>query len=385
MTQSADQTLPAPRDPRYISLDIWRGVACLMVVVFHSTQYPGTYGAFSAGDPWSYVVEATQRFWIGVPVFFVISGYCISATADSTRRRSTGRLRNYFWRRFRRIFPPYWAALAFGTILIFAVDQLVARQYMEAVVPPLHSLTSLTPRQLLGNVTLTETWFWRLDPPKYVFIDQAWTLCYEEQFYAVVGLLIWLAPRRYFLNVLLLSLLTVPLIGNPAVRGFFFDGYWLMFAAGVLVYHAINYQSRPQRWASAGLLLACGLYAMWPIRDLLPHKGNDLKQSFFVVSAFSLALLATKGADAAVAGHWAMRPLVWSGARCYSLYLVHFPLVRIISFALYRAGYSSDFLTCTVTIPLCMAVSLLVGEVFFRLVERRFLNAPQPSSSVRKP
>lgn len=94
--------IAVPRSPRYESLDLWRGVACLMVVIYHSDYYL----AESTGtNQWPAVSAILARFWIGVPMFFVISGYCISAAADSERSRLRGTM-SYFKRRFRRIFPP---------------------------------------------------------------------------------------------------------------------------------------------------------------------------------------------------------------------------------------------------------------------------------------
>src|SRR5688500_7182586 len=116
-------TSSLPRRPRYESLDLWRGVACLLVLLHLSTFIspgPQEFAALgSLGQLWA---EGAARMWLGVPIFFVISGYCIAATADSQRRRRGRPAMEYFLRRFRRIFPPYWAVLL-GTVAVFtAVD-----------------------------------------------------------------------------------------------------------------------------------------------------------------------------------------------------------------------------------------------------------------------
>src|ERR1041385_8984713 len=105
-------TLPTPRSPRYYSLDMWRGIACLMIVVFHATFYAREAVHPTGGLPDKFLGLAGKLF-IGVPLFFVISGYCISAAADSARRRQNT-VPSYFRRRFRRIYPPFWAAVAGG-------------------------------------------------------------------------------------------------------------------------------------------------------------------------------------------------------------------------------------------------------------------------------
>ena len=71
---------------RYSSLDLWRGIACLVIVILHLSLY-WKYASVGHGAA-GYGVAATilfliGRMGIGVLVFFVISGYCIAATADS--------------------------------------------------------------------------------------------------------------------------------------------------------------------------------------------------------------------------------------------------------------------------------------------------------------
>src|SRR6187549_1517814 len=87
----------SPRCPRYQALDFWRGIAVVFVVVFHSTYYAASPALEDAvrtaqGSLFELLIAASTRLWVGVPMFFVISGYCIAAAADATRvkERSTG-------------------------------------------------------------------------------------------------------------------------------------------------------------------------------------------------------------------------------------------------------------------------------------------------------
>jgi len=77
-----------PRCPRYLSLDFWRGVACLMIVVFHASFYVATPEHLkrvkaSGGSVADWLMAGVTWLWAGVPFFFVISGYCVSATCES--------------------------------------------------------------------------------------------------------------------------------------------------------------------------------------------------------------------------------------------------------------------------------------------------------------
>src|SRR5437867_860676 len=71
-----------PRSSRYQSLDLWRGAACLMLVVYHASFFVSTelrlwdLSAWTSGDA---AIKAAQLMWIGVPLFFVVSGFCIAA------------------------------------------------------------------------------------------------------------------------------------------------------------------------------------------------------------------------------------------------------------------------------------------------------------------
>ena len=104
-----------PKSTRYQMLDFWRGASCLALVVFHATMQLVHQGISFEGTGWeragAAITAVAARTWIGVPIFFVISGYCIMATIDSRRRKSTS-IPDYIHRRVRRIYPPYLIALA---------------------------------------------------------------------------------------------------------------------------------------------------------------------------------------------------------------------------------------------------------------------------------
>jgi peptidoglycan/LPS O-acetylase OafA/YrhL len=83
---------PAPRRaPRYESLDMWRGLCCLSLVVFHSTMQVARHHFVDNGgtvtDFSSLLLWITARAWVGVPIFFVISGYCIMATLSARQKK----------------------------------------------------------------------------------------------------------------------------------------------------------------------------------------------------------------------------------------------------------------------------------------------------------
>ena len=203
----------AQQSSRYGFLDTCRGVACLLVVLYHSTEYytvkTGVSGAKLSWENLSaFIVSLTRRGWIGVPVFFVISGYCIAASAESTWRAGSPPSR-YFLKRLRRIYPPFWAFLTLAVLGMIVVEQHFGQGFVtgRTLAEPL----SLRPLQWLGNVTLTESWRYLLGLPgrRYLF-EHIWILCYEEQFYVIVGLIMIASYRRvFFLAAAIVAVVTV--------------------------------------------------------------------------------------------------------------------------------------------------------------------------------
>jgi peptidoglycan/LPS O-acetylase OafA/YrhL len=349
-----------------------------MVVVFHASVYAARTDLSAAHNVAWWILQVMQRMWVGVPLFFVISGYCISATADATRmhRASTS---SYFWRRFRRIFPPYWIVLAIYILFIAVLVHLLGVQLAEC-----HGVgwapQDLNFRHWLANLSLTEIWsHLLLGNQQRLFLGQAWSLCYEEIFYAVMGALLVFARRRLFLMLGLLSLLSVCGFGLACtlhldkVQGPL--SFWMLFASGVLVYRQINYGTpRQNRIAVAVLLAGIGLALLRPGQVL--ELSANVPQFMLAAFLFALFLMAVHRADSWMMSQPWLRPLQRCGILCYSLYLVHWPMVGFLSFALYKLGIRGPAATLTVTVPLCLGISLLMAELFHRGVERYFLNKP---------
>jgi peptidoglycan/LPS O-acetylase OafA/YrhL len=371
-----------PRQPRYLSLDLWRGVACLFVVVYHATLIHAAYGLSSnAGRATDHVatwlLELTYCLSIGVPMFFVISGYCIAAAADAARRRRHS-VRSYFVRRFRRIYPPFWILIACFLVFHVVVDYLLFPGILSLSPAPALRPWWYSGWQWLGSLTLTETWRpYVIGGPRGHYPGHSWTLCYEEQFYAVTGLLLLVTARRFFLGAALVSGLTVAALVGSAwwrvpIEGFFFDGSWLTFAAGVLVYYSVNYASPRGRWFLLAVLLAA---VVWSIVDPERVPGG------WAAFPFAVLLLALHRWDSHLATAPLVRPLMYCGTMCYSLYLIHMLPVKALSHGLHRMGVNGDWPTLLITVPLCVAVSLVLGRLFYLLVEQHFLNTrPEPSS-----
>lgn len=381
--------MPAPRASfRFRSLDLWRGVACLSVAAFHSTLYltRGAEAGLVAG--WQRGVLALLGcLSAGVPLFFVISGYCISASCDKVRRGNAPLWSSYYWRRLRRIFPPFWAMFALTVALAVTVEAIWPGIYADGNNPIPHPAT-LAPVQWLANVTLTEALRPNLGPPEQVWLaGHSWTLAYEEQFYLVMGILLFISRTRFFRNALIATTLflggelALKAMGLSSIPGLFINR-WAFFAAGMLVYWSLHHATPGQRKVGTAVLAACllGLALPLPVMERWNLRTLESVTAF----AFALVLMGIHRYDARLveaARHGALKALNWCGYRCYSIYLLHWPLVKLTSHGAYLLGVRGFWPTLLVTLPVSMAAAVAGGGIFHHLVERHFLNPALPSAA----
>ena len=372
-----------PRCQRYPSLDFWRGVACLMVVVFHSSFY--VLADHGVHRP---IFGLISYLWLGVPFFFVISGYCISSTCDSMRRKPRS-VKTYFWRRYRRIFPPFWICSIAAIGAVLAAKAFHSVQVFADSIHPIADPTSLSIAQWIGTFTLTESWRGPLfEGSAHYFLGHAWSLCYEEQFYVVCGVLLFLAPLKFFRNAVLVSvgvgaICIAASIYNLRTGGFFFDGRWFPFAFGILLYWILNYaganSGRGLKWTlTIAAMVTCPLFFLSStVRHVLLYDRN---LETVAALLFTVTLLHLRSADERIMSSPILAPIKWCGEMCYSLYLVHWPVVKLVSHLLALQGVKSSAGAFTLVFPLCIVASIAAARLFFLSVERRFLNA---SSFVR--
>lgn len=370
------------RSFRYQTLDAWRGFACVLLVVFHSTMH--VKATLEPDGTWwnrlgFLLLAATKHLNVGVPIFFVISGYCIMATLDARRRKGEG-VHVYFWRRVRRIYPPYWAALAISSLTIVLVERLFWPGLLTRGAFRINSPVSLNAWEWLGNLTLTESWRYHLTGGKVRYlIGHAWTLCFEEQFYILAGLILLFAPRRIFLAAFLVTA-SIPFVVVGVNRigwnleGTVIGGEWYFFAAGITAYYRTQHAGRAGRALSFVLLVMAVLLPVFDPRHRL-LAGSDLRFNW-VIAMLSAFLLATLHRYDALMSQWRiLRPLSACGKICYSLYLIH-PLVTTgIGHACYQWGLRGNWETLLVTLPVSFTLSLVVSAGFFVIVERHFLNS----------
>lgn len=337
---------------RYELLDGLRGLAALTVVGTH--------------------LGVSQLGHAAVMVFFVISGYCVAAAAESCRRKGLS-VRQFMWRRLRRIYPPYFFSIVFYALT--RVAKLAATGHDNLLRPW---------TDWLQNLTLTQ-WVSLLRHPLVdaagnhtLFVAAYWSLDYEEQFYLVVALALLLAMRRSVpMSVSILALSAMSLAWNVVfpgtVRGVFIE-YWVHFSLGAMLFLALCVF--PQRMVRTVFVAAVTALLLYSLSQVLPwhaplgtapHVWLDLA----VASAFTLALFCGRPLSEHIARQPLWRPIAALGSISYSLYLVH---QFNITLAMSVAGRIAPLDWRVAQIGVEIAVMLLVATLFWYCCERPFLN-----------
>jgi peptidoglycan/LPS O-acetylase OafA/YrhL len=305
--------------------------------------------------------------FVGVDVFFVISGYLISQLlcADIERDRFT--IVGFYERRIRRIFPALMAMLAVTFILAW-------RYCLPG------ELIDLSRSTMAAALSVSNIYFWMTSG--YFSGDElskpllhTWSLAVEEQFYLVWPLFLY-AGRRYFNRWLipLTWLLAAISFLVAAVGAFYFANQtffapytrlWELAAGGLLAMGALPETSRPflrNVLATAGFALIAG--SVFLIHATMPFPGL---LALPPVAGAGLIILAGRGGDSLVYRGLALKPIAFIGAISYSLYLWHWPINTFQRNYAFLGGYDS----WKSKVLICV-VSIAVAALSWRFIEQPF-------------
>ena len=295
-------------DPRYRSLDHWRGAAALAVLFFHGFgSVRATGSTLHPSIAWLKSISDFGGF--GVDLFFVISGYCIAANVWRASSSGSGPW-SFLRDRLFRIFPVYWFAC-------------VAAIVMNALAAPYNHVPlskNLPPDAIgwIGNLLLIQPYV-GASPLLLV----SWSLVFEVGFYILVALAFFLFRLGARLNWVIALSILVGFVGLwEAGRGFFyFLEFWPEFVCGGLVFLVLWQKSNRSEavWISLAALIGFAI-----VGSSLQSTQRAGQMTCAII--FALFLILLHPVDSRIVS---FRPLRWLGAvgvMSYSLYLIHVPL-----------------------------------------------------------
>lgn len=368
---------------RMLTLDAMRGVAAMVVVTYHALGV-AAQTAWSGWQWWfplitGYIVHFA---YAGIYLFFVISGFCIHLYWAKARAAGVDKpVIDFFvfWkRRVRRLYPPYFAALALYLIVIaYKTPVVINGFYLWDV--GLHLF-------MLHNLDLRTT---------YTINGAFWTLAIEEQLYLAYFLLLFLRIRYGWARTLMICASTrviwviisrslaysmgidIPVTEAAATN-------WFIWALGALsVEAAVGVTKLPAwcyRMSFAGLALACavGLAQILPVFDhqtwlhdigwLVMHPAWGV--GFFIFVNYAVA----------AEQRWRLRSLraprliptlASIGLISYSLYLTH----SLVLMRWYWFGFTKLHIR-SISLLILVPLTVVFAWVFFRVFERPFMTLP---------
>ena len=346
----------AVSSPRYWpALDGLRALAVLAVVAFH------------AGAVW------LPAGFLGVDVFFVISGFLIT-TLLLRESESSGAisLADFWRRRAARLLPALLLMLAgVAAYLLLAAPELVAR-FLQDVRFALLFVTNWD--FILRDVPYFAQWQPSLG-------THLWSLAVEEQFYLVWPLAVVAALRLggrravgilalvlAVASALLMGLLYVPFADVSRVYfGTDTHAFGLAVGAGLAVLVRIRPQTVPGNpvlltlagsAALAGIIAAMALLHEW---DGFLYRGGYL--GIAILTGLAVVVATTEGN--ALVRFLSWRPLRWIGRRSYGIYLWHWPLLLLPA----PPALAGAELPEPLALLLRLGLLLALAEFSFRLVE----------------
>lgn len=343
-------------------IDGLRAVAVGLVVLYHA-GLPGLSGGF-----------------VGVDVFFVISGYLITTILLRELQQGRYSLANFYERRIRRIFPALIAVLLATTaagMVVLTPEQLAA--YGKSMLATMLFVSNF-------HLGMTANYF---DPDAETQpLLHTWSLAVEEQFYIVFPLLLAVLVRRFpralkpavwALAGLSLAACVV-LTGLRPTMAFYLapTRAWELLAGGLLALHAPRALPPGRRWVAhilglAGLALILGAGLGLSVTTPFPGWAAALP----VLGAVALILAGSLGGGPA-SRLLSLAPMRGLGLISYSLYLWHWPVLVLLRFWTIDPPGPGQM-------ALAVLASLLLAVLSWKYVEQPFRHPVRDPGRLRHP
>ncbi|GAB4548002.1 MAG: hypothetical protein Fur002_24560 [Anaerolineales bacterium] len=371
---------PARADDRVLEFDGVRGVAVLLVIAFHVFKRADY---FTANQALHFLTGLTSIGWVGVDIFFTLSGFLITSILLRTKTDKRY-FKNFYMRRVLRIVPIYLVLI--GLTLAFAPKLEVEFTSRLNQILPLMLLFQQNWLAIFSDLKMTH----------YLWVT--WSLAVEEQFYLLLPLAAYLLRKETLFKAgvgfVFLSILTrlsgvtfLKEIGKASVYLFFYYNSFTRFeqlligallAIGLTDLRGkefIRKYSIPVFW-----LCLFGFLGIALTSPVTPHPAFGYAP--LTIGGYTLSALSTAGLLGAFvtrpASAWIRRPfqnkiLIFFGKYSYSLYLFHTPAAIILLDALWHTG-ARGWTMYVAYIVAALAATILCALLAWNLIEKRALS-----------
>jgi peptidoglycan/LPS O-acetylase OafA/YrhL len=278
-------------------LDALRFVAVMMVVVFHYTFNGIVNGKIDSIQQVGWLVDFTKYGYLGVELFFMISGYVIffSSQIGSASRFIVGRV--------VRLYPAYWVAVLFTSCFAFFWGG---------------EMMSITLKMVVANLTMLQS-FMNIGDVDGVY----WTLLYELKFYAAVFFFLIIGYQRHLRSIFVYwpVIFCAALLLDQQHRTFA-GGYYYYFCAGALFGVLKNGLDWRVVLSLVVTFLLCIAYSSGKAQELTLVKSSQYSEAVIGAIIFSFFLIfSLQNIDFVQSLKIPFSRLL--GSMTYQIYLIH--------------------------------------------------------------
>jgi len=296
--------------PKYRSdIDGLRAVAVLSVLLFHSG-----FSAFSGG-------------YVGVDIFFVISGYLITTIIVREIENHDFSISRFYERRFRRILPALVVVVTFSLVTgsLFLTPRGVIDLGQSAIATALFS----------SNILFYFDSGYFAGAAEMKPLLHTWSLAVEEQYYIFFPLLLVLIAKvnakqylRWLVILGILSFIACVILTNIKSSAAFYwtlTRAWELFIGSVLALHVIpkpNKRFLREFYSMLGIIMIIHSVFQFTPQTNFPGIAATLP-----TIGTALIILSGTGGSSLISAALSLRPIVFIGLISYSLYLWHWPII----------------------------------------------------------
>lgn len=349
------------------SIDAVRGGAIFAVLMFHLRDL--LFAALMIPERFKPLLGLGAS---GVDIFFVLSAFLLTRNLLAWRNRS-GAAAHFYRRRVRRIAPLYLALL----VAALALTPLLG---VESGQPGYWLLGGLAPWPLYP-LFLQNYWYGLQSGWSGNFLAPTWSLAVEEQFYVFLPLLVLRLNDKQLTSAALLAILIAPIlrivlydkVGPLAVQTWTFARVD-SFGWGMLVALTLHDTISLDRFQSIWRLVAMLVIAAAMIVVLFGNAQGYTPLGYCITALLgaSLTLLAARQAPSQDWKGFFFYCAVWMGRRCYSLYLLHMPVIGLVMIA---TGNMTSYNTALLRFFSAASLTFLLANLSFRFIEQPFMRA----------
>lgn len=353
---------------RFDFLDGFRGLAAIWVVFYHSLHFNGYLSKELRFSEDNLILKSFETFLslghLAVAIFIVLSGFCLAIPVVNNNLELKGGFKRYILRRAKRLIPPYYVALLLSLVMIAAFPLLQTQQNTawDTKIPV--SINDVIYHTLLIH-NLNQSWIYKIN-------GAHWSIATEWQIYFLFPCMLFFL-RKFSVYISFIVFAFFALVLRKLIP-FAIPEFILLFFLGVI---SCYFSMRAKKsnvltvyLASLLFIGSLGIQIIQPIGELFSNIIVGSTFAFLIYSLTSHKLINNDINYKLLEN----KPAQFLGRISYSLYLIHGPFLALANLYLLKNYDFSQDERQLLIFGFIIVIILPITNIFYHLVEKRFLN-----------